>query len=74
MAVDRDPYDRTTPNPNSTLGTGMGTGLGTDGTGLDRTDMTDATDTTYSSRRSGNGHFIAIEDMSMRLRMAASAA
>ena len=52
MAVDRDPYDRTIPNPNSTLGTGMGTGLDADRTGLDRTDMTDAT---YGSRRSGNG-------------------
>ena len=43
MAVDRDPYDRTIPNPNSTLGTGMGTGLDADRTGIDRTDMTDAT-------------------------------
>ena len=47
MAVDRDPYDRTNPP----LGTGAGTGLGTDRTGMDRTDMTD---TTYG-RRSGNG-------------------
>jgi hypothetical protein len=49
MAVDRDPYDRT--NPNAPLGTGMGPGLGTDRTSLDRTDMTDAT---YGARR-GNG-------------------